>query len=329
MTKHVIDCIDCGTEFCPCKLAETNECIICSQCQGKNFCDCLNWKGVCVFQEFYNNGYKAKPGRKIYSCKICDMKNSDDNLIMFKIEIPHKLAIDLKRPGTYIFLRTDENQYFDIPISISKTDIDNDIIMVVIEIKGIKTKKLLNYKTGDNILLRGPYFNGVFGINNILKSKSEKSLILAKGIGYAPSIPVIERLISNSCSVSICIDKSPFNEILDDDFFKNNNLKISYNSLLKKGNLTEIAKALIEKSIDSGITHIHIAGADILTYSVINYLDSIDRKDIKLSCLNNFKMCCGEGICGACTVRYKNHKIRRYCKEQADVRDIFEGRRLI
>ena len=61
--KEYANCIDCGTEFCPCKLAETGECILCSQLQGEHFCDCLNWNGVCIYQELYNNGMKAKKGR--------------------------------------------------------------------------------------------------------------------------------------------------------------------------------------------------------------------------------------------------------------------------
>jgi len=40
-------------------------------------------------------------------------------------------------------------------------------------------------------------------------------------------------------------------------------------------------------------------------------------------------MCCGEGICGACTARFSGHKVKRFCKEQADPRAIFEGRRFI
>ena len=67
----------------------------------------------------------------------------------------------------------------------------------------------------------------------------------------------------------------------------------------------------------------------MLTYRVIEYLDELNRKDILLSCCNNFKMCCGEGICGACTARYAGHKVKRFCKLQTEPRNIFEGRRLI
>ena len=69
----------------------------------------------------------------------------------------------------------------------------------------------------------------------------------------------------------------------------------------------------------------------VLIYLVIIslYLDELERKDIDLSCCNNFKMCCGEGVCGSCTTRFSGHRVKRFCKVQANPRDIFEGRRFI
>ncbi|NFG18899.1 sulfide/dihydroorotate dehydrogenase-like FAD/NAD-binding protein, partial [Clostridium botulinum] len=49
MEYEIKDCIDAGSEYCPCHLAETGDCILCSQLSGKKFCDCINWKGVCIY----------------------------------------------------------------------------------------------------------------------------------------------------------------------------------------------------------------------------------------------------------------------------------------
>ena len=101
-------------------------------------------------------------------------------------------------------------------------------------------------------------------------------------------------------------------------------------NLIEKGKLSPEAKVAIKSIIGyNNISLIHIAGADILTYDVIEYLDYLDRQDIDLSCCNNFKMCCGEGVCGACTARFSGHRVKRFCKVQASPRAIFEGRRLI
>lgn len=329
MVKESVDCIDAGTEYCPCKLAEHGQCLICSQCQGKMFCDCLNWKGVCIYQELYNNSNKAKDGRKTYKCIVTNVINYSNKLIMIKFKAPHKLVLDLVKPGSYIFIRTDEINYFDIPISIMNSDMESDIITIAIEIRGIKTNKLLDIKVNDNIVIRGPYWNGVFGLKNILDQKNGKALILARGIGLAPMIPVIRKLIAQNNKLKVIIDKNPFEINFASEFLNQYDITISENSLFETGKLSDHAKVIIKDSLKEEINYIHIAGADILTYSVINYLDDINRNDVSLSCCNNFKMCCGEGICGACTSRFSGHRVKRFCKEQADPRSIFEGRRFI
>jgi NAD(P)H-flavin reductase len=329
MVKEALDCIDAGTEYCPCKLAEHGQCIICSQCQGKVFCDCLNWKGVCIYQEFYNNSKKAKEGRRTYDCIIKDLTNYENNLIIIKFNAPHKLALDLAKPGSYIFIRTDGNSYFDIPISIMNSDIENDIITIAIEIRGIKTTKLLNTKANENIVIRGPYWNGVFGIKNILAQKEKKALVLARGIGLAPMIPVLKKLITQNNELQVIIDKSPFNVNFVKDILEYYKINASENMLFDQGKLSDYAKVIIRDALNDGVDYIHIAGADILTYNVINYLNELNRNDVSLSCCNNFKMCCGEGICGACTSRFSGHRVKRFCKEQTDPRNIFEGRRFI
>lgn len=330
MRKEKMDCIDCGTEYCPCKLAESEECIICSQLQGDSFCDCLNWKGVCIFQELYNNGGKAKEGRKTYNCQVTFSEKIEESLMMIKFIVPHKLSLDLLKPGSFIFIRTDENYFFDIPISIMESDPETNTITVVIEVRGIKTKRLEKIQSGEGIVIRGPYWNGVFGLENIKKVKSESALVLGRGIGLAPMMPVIRSLKNNENQVSVVSDLSPFTSNFAKSYLTKYEVNAIEENLLDKGKLSEKAKVIISNAIkNENIKLIHLAGADILTFSVIEYLDKINRSDILLSCCNNFKMCCGEGVCGACTARYSGHRVKRYCKMQSDPRSIFEGRRFI
>ena len=330
MFKETIDCIDAGSEFCPCHLAESGECILCSQLQGSHFCDCLNWKGVCIYQELYNNGNKAKEQRKTYTCKVCEKVLCQDDVLLIKFEAPHKLVIDLARPGSFIFIRSNEDVYFDVPISILDANIDTNIISIMIEIRGVKTKKLLEIKEGGNITIRGPYWNGVFGVKNIKKQKDSNAIVLARGIGMAPMLPVIKKLKENNNQVTVILDKAPFKDIYVTDYLEALEIVPQEMNLIDKGELSAEAKVSIKSLIKyNSINLIHIAGADILTFKVIDYLDELERKDIDLSCCNNFKMCCGEGVCGSCTTRFSGHRVKRFCKVQANPRDIFEGRRFI
>lgn len=330
MNREIIDCIDAGTEYCPCHLAEAGECILCSQLQGKCFCDCLNWKGVCIYQEFANNNFNAKKGRETIVCKVKSVNIYENALILIDFYVPHKLAIDLVAPGSFIFIRSDEYFYFDVPISVLESDIENNIVTIMIEIRGIKTKKLIGIKAGDDMIIRGPYWNGAFGIKNINSCKKQKAIVIARGIGMAPMVPVIRRLSNNGNTIEVILDKAPFKQSYVDSFLKKYNITLKeMNVLSTGGRVSEDIKNYLTDRLKEEIALIHIAGADILTYKLIDFLNSINREDIKLSCCNNSKMCCGEGVCGSCTARFQGHKVKRLCKVQTDPRNIFEGRRFI
>ena len=329
--REIVECIDSGTEFCPCKLAESGECIVCSQLQGGCFCDCLNWNGVCIYHEFIDNGSKAKEGRKTYNCLVKETKFYEKDVLLIKFEVPHKLAIDLVKPGSFIFIRSNkDNVYFDVPISVMESDIETDVVSIMIEIRGVKTKNLLEIKEGENITIRGPYWNGVFGLNNLNSQANNNVLVLARGIGMAPMIPVIRKLSLNNNNINLILDNTPYKDNYVKEYLDEYNVGITKEILIDKGNLSDEAKVIIKNLInEKDIKYIHIAGADILTVKMIEYLNSLDRKDIKLSCCNNIKMCCGEGVCGSCTVRFAGHRVKRFCKLQTDPRNVFEGRRFI
>lgn len=46
------------------------------------------------------------------------------------------------------------------------------------------------------------------------------------------------------------------------------------------------------------------------------YIDSIKIPEEKKVCSNNFHMCCGEGICGACTMVDQDGSSHKMCKCQ-------------
>lgn len=330
MKYEIIDCMDAGTEFCPCHLAEEGECILCSQLQGKCFCDCVNWKGVCIYQEFKNNGNKAKKGRETFNCNVIESKEIEKDLLYIEFKCPHKLCLDLIAPGSFIFIRTNDNPYFDVPISIMEANADEDTIKVMVEIKGIKTKRLLNIHAGGEIIIRGPYYNGVFGKKNIDSTSNSDVLVLCRGIGEAPAFPVIKKLVAKGNRVKVVLDNAPFNTSYIKKYLEDNKIEFIEMNLIDKGSLSQQVKDLIIEEINKkDIELIHCAGADILTYKLIEFIDVLGRKNIKISCCNNAKMCCGEGVCGSCTARFAGRKVKRLCKVQADPRNIFEGRRFI
>lgn len=322
-------CIDLGTDYCPCHLAESEECILCSQLKGKKFCDCNNWNGVCVYSEFCNNKCKSKNGRKTYECKVLETKLYENNILFIKFKLSRAMAFELIKPGSYTFIRYANEGYFDTPISIMDTNPEEEWGKIIVKISGVKTKNLLNLKKDEYLKLRGPYFNGIFGITELNKLSNEKVLLIGRGIGLAPILPVLKKLSKDNNKITLLRDNGEFDEDFINIELNRYSIKIENGSFIENGEITNWAKEKIKQFIDNEGRHIHIGGADITTYKVIEYLDKINKNNIELSCCNNFKMSCGEGICGACTIKYTGDRVRRYCKYQTDPRTVFKGRWLI
>lgn len=327
MKYEIIDCIDAGSEYCPCHLAETGDCLLCSQLCGKTFCDCVKWKGTCIYQEYVWNGKKAKEGRRTYTCKIIKKEIIENDLLILSINVTHKLAKDLLRPGSFVFLRNPSTEeFYNVPLSVMDVQSEENIIKIALEIKGTKTKKINELNENDDILVKAPFWNGVFGINRVYESKDATSIIIARGIGQAPIIPVMKKLYSNGNKIIVIIDKANYNTNFIKDYLQMCSAKVIECNTFCNGDTTDELKELLNKLLaNENVNLVHCAGPDILIYKIMQFLN--DRTNF--SCCNNAKMCCGEGICGACTTRFKGHRVKRLCKIQTDPKYIFEGRRLI
>lgn len=327
MNYEMIDCIDAGTPYCPCHLAETNECILCSQLQGKEFCDCKNWKGTCIYQELIWNNNESKAERETYKGVIVQKREIEKGLVEFVIETNHELCKQLCSPGSYAFLRTPETtEYFDVPISIVESDIQKNRLLMIIEIEGIKTKKIYEKEEGDTLLVKGPFWNGVLGLKNVGTCKNKNVLLVARAIGLAPMIPVLKKLYRQNNNISLVIDKGKYEDVFIKDFLRKYPCNVLEIETLYKGDLTQGFGEKLEDFIGNHkVGHIHISGPDIL---ILQILKNINGRT-KTSCCNNAKMCCGQGVCGACTTRFEGHVVKRLCKLQTDPEYIFEGRRNI
>jgi len=97
-------CVDYGSRFCPCILAVTGGCPVCSQVNGKAFCDCKASGGICIKQELLRNGGKAKPGRLTYECEVRYVVHHD-GLVFFRVKVPLSLESEVIRPGGFVFVR--------------------------------------------------------------------------------------------------------------------------------------------------------------------------------------------------------------------------------
>lgn len=310
------ECIDAGSDYCPCYLAETNDCITCSHLQGKSYCDC-NWRGVCIYQEYVWNGEKAKETRKSFIAKIQEKKIIGSNLIIFKISVMKTLARQLKQPGSYIFIRSiDKPEYFDTPMSIMYANDHTGEIHIAVQIIGSKTKSLLNIS--DEIIVRGPYWNGLLGFKNLKTLSNSNALIIARGVALAPAVLVSQYLIKNNNKVSLILDKGKIEEIFIYNYIN------KFNVLTIEADITsESGKILLEELLSNNRYELCYSGGSDRQHREIKKLLSNLSPSTKFVICNNKKICCGEGICGACSIKV-GKKVIKSCKAQVDASYIVE-----
>ena len=313
------------TEPCPCHLSETGDCILCSQLSGKHFCDCINWKGVCVYQEYIWNGNKAKEERKNYLYSITKKEVVEKDIVLITVATSHKMASELTHPGSFVFMRNPKcMQYYDAPISIMESNTEENYIKFAIELKGTKTRSINALNVGEKILVRGPYWNGILGLKNIYNAKKGNSLIIIRGIGQAPALPVLKKLNVNENKITVLMDNRPFEKLLIGNEMLQYGCTMVQCKMIERGEITSEFKEILSKKVQELEPNlVHIAGPDLLSYKVLNQV----ADSLPISCCNNGRMCCGEGICGSCTVKTNDHKLRRLCKLQTDPRFILKGRR--
>lgn len=315
-----LECIDAGSDYCPCYLAELNECITCSQLQGEKFCDC-NWRGVCIYQEYVWAGYKAKSTRNAMFSKILSKENINDKLLILTLKVPNKMARELNEPGSYVFLRgVSSPSFFDTPMSIMFADELNGIIKIAIQINGPKTK--LIQKCEEEVYVRGPYWNGLLGHRYIKGTNNSKCLVVLRGIAQAPGVIVMAKLIKNRNSIIAIIDSGKIGSNFIKDYINDLNIKVIEEDILSN----EGQKTLKNVIRNEEIKLVYSGGSDEQHVNILNYMD-LYNKEAYLAVSNNNTICCGEGICGSCEVQIGDEKIHS-CKVQLDIRKAIE-RRLI
>lgn len=326
--KSMFNCIDAGSENCPCYLAVTGDCLICSRLQGKDYCNC-NWRGVCIYNEFIQGNKKVNNPRKDFEAGIVQRKFYTEDLVVYVLDVGRGFALKNERPGSYLFIKASGSEsFYDIPISVMKADTEKGQIHLAIKIISAKTKALL--AETEQMILRGPYRNGIQGINQILnkRKKNQNTLIIAKGIGLAPGILASRTFRYKGC-VDMIIDTEKISkELIEDyiepelteDFQSRNQIgMLRYLSLTEKGASIELERLMNQKCYDN-----------VLLLTSDYYIDTLGRMSKKilpeadLAVSNNFHICCGEGLCGSCSIDTPAGDTIKMCKCQMKGEEIID-----
>ncbi|MDN5300724.1 MAG: hypothetical protein PWQ60_238 [Thermoanaerobacteraceae bacterium] len=310
-------CIDAGSQYCPCHLAKTDNCLICSMLQGKDTCDC-KWQGICVYQEYIWAGGKIEE-RKLLSVPVIEKNFVTDKLVTIKIFIPSaSLVRDYNQPGAFAFLRPENSlEYYDVPLCVMDVDESKKIINFAVNIVGPKSKAIA--RSENKVLIRGPYWNGLFGLKHIKSSYNKHWLIIGRGIGQASIIPVVKNLLRGNNKITVLLDCGNIKVNLAEDELKKLGItpqEFDLNTTFHKMRLREI----IEKD---GVDFVYSGGSDVQHKFIQNVLNKLSFS-IPLIISNNHQLCCGEGVCGSCETLIDGELIH-FCKIQLRSEQVLGG----
>jgi len=315
LRKLAPSCIDINSAYCPCMLADTNNCNVCSQLSGKDLCEC-NWSGLCIL-------YERQWQDKAKSCRseLPNLRQESDSSItrreliapetyLLEFAVSDELAQELKKTGAFVFLRRqDDPQYFHFPVGVMK--VSQNTIQVVIEAVGPKSKRLL---TADLITVRGPYYNGVFGQPWIDNITCGTILLIAGGMGQPPALPIAAKLRANDNEVIAVLAPGKIGKIFIDSELREMGVTVYCIDSMRRSGLNELrqwfdADGLPDLLVSAGPDEQHHAAIAAMQAAGVN---------LPMAATNNATMCCGEGICGSCECLTKDSRTIRVCKIQTD-----------
>ena len=366
-------CADVGTRNCPCPLAETGDCLVCSRLSGRRACDC-RWAGVCVYNEYIQNGSKVRARREDRSTEILQRLWRGDDLVLLQLAVPRGFALEASQPGSFLFLKAPgASEMTNVPVSVMAADAEHGSIWGALKILSAKTKALAACE--EFLEVRGVYRSGLLGkglagmqadrirrLDSGIGEPAEKLqnsdlparkrwLILTKGVGFAPAINLL-RWAAGRIDVHVIADPEKVGEdVIREQFgawqLENDHIHLEFQSLAKLLDRLEAASPLLQTdpyapastdpaphtsdpyapaSTDpappadhptaptlqqSNYDRIFLLASD---YYIKRLSAAMKIPPEKLVFCNNFHLCCGEGICGACGHVDAAGNLSRMCK---------------
>ncbi|MEG1469851.1 MAG: hypothetical protein RSC31_04340 [Anaerovoracaceae bacterium] len=303
MTIEKYNCVDLGTGNCPCILATCQSCIQCAKLRGKTCNEC-NWQGVCVYNEFLQNHRTIKTQRNEFVASIIERKIYTENFQVLVLEVGKAFAQKAKKVGGFVFLRScGKAKEYDMPISILKTDYNKGQIHVGINRCGPKTETLLG--EASSVVVRGVYENGLIGIGNLYKNP-EATVIIAKGIAIAPLGNMVEQLCGQNGNILAYIDTDKVTQDFIKDYFGWLPAKGTFFADFTQNQ--DRLKVIAMESKKEGMNLFALASP--------YYTNMIKAINPKLVYPNHSNMCCGEGVCGACSIVDGKGNTVKMCKSE-------------
>jgi len=332
-------CADVGTVNCPCPLADTGDCLICSRLAGKDECSC-EWAGVCIHNEYIQNGSVIRGARENTQVDILKKIWYGKEALVIVLKVSRGFALWAARPGSFVFVTpVGRSEISNVPISVMRADPEKGELFIAIRMISAKTKAIAGEEK--SLLLRGVYRNGLLGrgLEGLRedcadrKSDRKKWLVITRGMGFAPAVN-LTAAAAEHVDMDFIVDTDKVGDDIVMDYLQKNAdsdkdcrcgaqisfRKASLEQAVKKMNLQrggtgiwrERRNSVVPEGFNAEVyDRIILLTSDYYIKALSEYMRIPPHK---LVYSNNFRMCCGEGICGACGHIDSRGNVSKMCK---------------
>ena len=261
--------------------------------------------------------------RKARSTEILQRLRQGDDLLMLQLRVPRGFALEASRPGSFLFLKPPgAPEMTSVPVSVMAADVERESLWVILKIISAKTKALAACE--DFLEMRGIYRSGLLGkgVAGMLDlhdpgiSIRKRWLILTKGVGFAPAVNLI-RWAAGRIDIHVIADPEKVGDDVIRQQFRawqpeahrseDGRFRLEFQSLAKLLEQPAAASPLQQTDYD----RIFLLASD---YYIKRLSAVMKIPPDKLVFCNNFHLCCGEGICGACGHVDAKGNLRKMCK---------------
>lgn len=261
--------------------------------------------------------------RKARSTGILQRLRQGDDLLMLQLRVPRGFALEASRPGSFLFLKPPgAPEMTSVPVSVMAADVEHESLWVILKIISAKTKALAACE--DFLEMRGIYRSGLLGkgVAGMLDlhdpgiSVRKRWLILTKGVGFAPAVNLI-RWAAGRIDIHVIADPEKVGDDVIRQQFRawqpeghrseGGRFRLEFQSLAKLLEQPAAASPLQQTDYD----RIFLLASD---YYIKRLSAVMKIPPEKLVFCNNFHLCCGEGICGACGHVDAEGNLRKMCK---------------
>lgn len=304
------NCIDAGREGCPCALAESGNCLVCGRLSGGSCEDC-SWQGACIYTLYEQNERRLIKSRREQTLPVEEVRVYSESFYVFVLRADRGFCQKAQTAGAYVFVRpAAADQWYGMPVSVLKSEPDKGLIHLGICRCGPKSSGI--FEEREQLSVRGVYYNALSGLSE-LKDNAEETVIFAKGIALAPLRNLLDggsryRRKLSHLHMYVDIDKVGM------DFF------LDYFGDLPAGavQIRQFARedlCGVDELRRLGRRAENGAADNILVLASPYYVRRVQKTaGSKAVRPTEGSMCCGEGICGACTYSDEKGNTVRRCK---------------